>query len=89
MNYRQQNSMLMGASAFFIVAALILCGFTLQFTHSIRSARTALGQSAELDKLVFTRQMLFNELSEYAKRNPDLQRILQPGTPAPVKPAAK
>ena len=81
--------MLMSASAFFIVAALILCGFTLQFTHNIRSARTALGQNAELEKLVFSRQMLFNELGEYAKRNPDLQRLLQPGAPAPAKPAAK
>jgi hypothetical protein len=89
MNYRQQNSMLMGASAVFIVASLVLCGFTLQFTHSIRSSRTALGQNAELDKLVLTRQMLFNELGEYAKRNPDLQRVLQPAAPAPAKPAAK
>ena len=89
MNYKQQNSVLMGVTAFFIVASLVLCGFVLQFTHTIRAAQITQAQGAELQQVQIMRQMLFNDLGEYAKRNPDILRILQPAGVAPAKPATK
>jgi hypothetical protein len=94
MKTNKQISLLMGITAFCVVTSLIMCGFLLQFTHTIRSANAIQAVGAELQNVQIGRQMLFNELSEYSKRNPDILRILQPSAPlapasAPAKPAAK
>lgn len=94
MNNNKQISLLMSITAFCVVASLIMCGFLLQFTHTIRAANNIQAMGAEMQNAQIGRQMLFGELSEYAKRNPGIESILKPSAPvapapAPAKPAAK
>ena len=85
MKNKQQPTLLLGLTAFCVVLALVLCGFILQFTHVIRAAQGVQMQAVEIQNMQVYRQMMFGELNEYSKRNPDILRIIQPaGTPAPA-----
>lgn len=80
----------MGLTAFSAVLSLILCGFTLTFTRTIRRAVEVRAQATEIQNRQITRQMMFSELGEYAKKHPDLQALFQPAqapTTAPAKAA--
>lgn len=80
----------MGLTAFSVVLSLVLCGFVLQFTRTIRDYQQVQAQAAEVQSIQIARQMLGNELMEYSKRNGDILRIIQPNSvPAPGKPNAK
>lgn len=79
----------MGAAAFLVVASLVLCGFVLQFTKTIRASQIAQSRDVQLQQIMIARQSLFNDLADYAKRNPDIVPVLQSAGGAPVKPATK
>ncbi|MEY4387135.1 MAG: hypothetical protein RLY20_2418 [Verrucomicrobiota bacterium] len=89
MKNSKQNSILMGISAVCVVASLILCGFVLQYNHVLRAAQITQAQGMELQNVKISRQMMFGEIAEYAKRNPDIQRILPGIVPPAAKPSTK
>lgn len=88
MKTSKQNSILMGVTAFCVVASLILCGFVLRFNRIIAAAQEVQISAREMQRAQIQRQLLFGELQEYSKTHPDLLRVLQPAG-APAKPAAK
>ena len=92
MKSNQLTTILMALTAFSAVLSLIFCGLIMSFTRTIRSAQAVQTQAAEIQNRQIARQMLFNELGEYSKKNPDILRLLQPAgssTPATTRPLNK
>jgi len=84
----KQNTILMGVTSVCVVVSLIVAGFVLRFNRNIRTAQEIQIQAGNVQRQQIERNMLFNDLREYAKTHPDLQPILNQPVPAP-KPAAK
>jgi len=90
MKNKQQPTILMGLTALCIVASLILCGFVIQYTRTLRAAQIVNIQWVEVQNVVGARNMMINELKE--KHDPEIQRILQAlamSAAAPAKSPAK
>jgi NhaP-type Na+/H+ or K+/H+ antiporter len=88
MKNEKQNTILMGVTSVCVVISLIVAGFVLHFNKVMQQAQEIQITAREMQRAQLERQLLFKELTEYAKAHPDLERLINQSAPAP-RPAAK
>lgn len=88
MKNSQLTNILMGLTAFSAIASALLCWQTINRGRDIRRLQP---QAAGIQQSRMAATALVNELTEYGKKNPQIQPILQSIAPKPAtnKPAAK